>query len=85
MAPLSMIMRLLLRNIIPVGLGKNKSFVVYGVHCTDCDAMYVGKTKRHLITRFNELTDVRKPTAVTDHMMRNNHNAIFDDIKIIEQ
>ena len=62
-----------------------KSFVVYGVHYTDCNAMYVGKTKRHLITRFIEHTDIRKLTAVTDHMMRNNHNSIFDDVKIFEQ
>lgn len=62
-----------------------KSFVVYGVHCTDCDAFYVGKTKRHLITRFKEHTDVRKPTAVTEHVMRNNHNVIFDDVEVIEQ
>ena len=28
-----------------------KSFIVYGVHCTDCNASYAGKTKRHLITQ----------------------------------
>ena len=56
---------------------------MYGVHCTDCDACYVGKTKRHLITRFREHIDARKPTAVTDHVMQNNHNVVFDDVKIL--
>ena len=70
------------KDIIPKRL---KSFIVYGVYCTDCDACYVGKTKRHLITRFKEHTDVRKPTAVMDHVMNNNHNVIFDDVKILCQ
>jgi len=62
-----------------------KSYVVYGIHCTDCKACYVGKTKRHLITRFKEHNDVRKPSAVTDHVMENSHNVTFDDVTIICQ
>ena len=58
---------------------------MYGVHCINCDSLYVGKTKRHLITRVKEYTDVRKPIALTENFARNSHNIIFDDVKVIER
>ena len=36
------------------------SHVVYGVCCSDCPDTYVGKTKRNLITRFNEHLNAKK-------------------------
>ena len=57
--------------------------VVYRVHCTNCDATYVGKTKRHMETRLKEHRDPRKPTAVTDHMLRNSHDVTMDDVRFI--
>ena len=59
------------------------SCVVYGVCCSDCPDVYVGKTKRHLITRFNEHLDVRKVSAVKNHIMEYNHDVQFDDVKIM--
>ena len=41
-----------------------KSFVVYRVHCTNCDANYIGKTKRHMETRFKEHRNIKNPTAI---------------------
>ena len=60
-----------------------KSFLVYRIHCTNCNSVYIGKTKRHLIKRFNEHLDVRKPTAVTEHLMRHNHDIDFNDVEVI--
>ena len=59
-----------------------KSSVVYGIYCTNCPDYYVGKTKRHLKKRFDEHRDVRKPTAVSSHMMAFNHDISFDDVKV---
>ena len=60
-----------------------KSYVVYGVYCTDCNASYMGKTKRHLSIRYKEHTDIRKPTAVTEHLSQTNHDVTFDNVKIL--
>ena len=60
-----------------------KSSVVYGIYCTNCSDYYVGKTKKHLKKRFDEHRDVRKPTAVSLHMMASNHDILFDDVKIL--
>jgi len=57
--------------------------LVYGVHCTDCPAVYVGKTKRHLGKRFKEHLDVRKPSAVTEHLMRTNHSTNLESVKVL--
>mgnify|MGYP001801514406 FL=1 len=34
-------------------------------------------------TRFKEHMNVRKPTAVTEHMMTYDHPFLFDDVKIL--
>ena len=59
------------------------SFVVYCVHCTNCDAKYIGKTKRHMITRFKEHLKPQKPTAITDHILRNNHDVNINDVNFL--
>ena len=43
----------------------------------------MGKTKGHLKKRFDEHRDVRKPTAVSSHMMAFNHDMSFDDVKVM--
>ena len=57
--------------------------LVYGIYCTGCSEFYVGKTKRHLITRFNEHRDVKKQSAVSTHMFSTGHDVNFDDVKIL--
>ena len=68
-----------LKDPIPLRL---KSNIVYGVHCTNCSSFYVGKTKRHLMTRFSEHRDVRKPSAVTEHLMSTGHDVTIDNVKV---
>ena len=60
-----------------------RSYVVYRVHCTNCNASYVGKTKRHMETRFKEHCNVRNPTAVTEHLMQNGHEALLSDVEFL--
>ena len=59
-----------------------KSHVVYGVHCTNCDSFYIGKTKRHVETRFKEHRDPRKQSAVLDHLMLTGHDVSLENLKI---
>ena len=56
-----------------------KSKLVYGIHYTDCDAVYVWKTKRRLSTRFTEHRDLKDPS----HLTSTGHDALFDDVKIL--
>ena len=58
--------------------------MVYGVHCTNCDSFYVGKTKRHVQTRFKEHRDPRKQSAVMEHLIRTGHDVSIDNLKIYE-
>ena len=59
-----------------------KSNVVYGVHCTNCNSFYVGKTKRHVETRFKEHRDPRKQSAVMQHLMTTGHDVSLENLKI---
>ena len=56
---------------------------MYGIHCTDCDVVYVGKTKRQLSTRFTEHRDLKHVSAVSSHLTSTGHDALFDDVKIL--
>ena len=56
---------------------------MYRVHCTERDATYIGKTKRHMATRLKEHLDPHKPTAVTEHLIRNNHNTTMENIEFL--
>ena len=56
---------------------------MYGIQCIDYNSFYVGKT---IITIYNSIQrtyiDLKKSTAVTKHFVRNNHDIIFDDVKV---
>jgi len=56
----------------------SRSNVVYKINCLNCDASYVGQTKRTLNTRVAEHRNhIRKDTAqvsvITDHRLQSNH------------
>ena len=53
------------------------------MHCTNCSSFYVGKTKRHLQTRYSEHLDPRKQSAVKDHVITTGHDFQIDDVKVL--
>ncbi|KYN08181.1 hypothetical protein ALC62_00836 [Cyphomyrmex costatus] len=63
--------------------------VVYKISCDDCEASYVGQTKKKLCTRINEhISDINKrtgsPSVITDHCINYDHNINWNDIKILD-
>jgi len=83
-----------LSSIIKTGKDKidkmNCSNVVYKITCKDCDASYVGQTKRQLHTRLNEhKLDIKKRTGthsvISLHQINNNHSFDWDNTKILDK
>ena len=63
--------------------------VVYKISCDDCEASYVGQTKRKLSTRLHEhISDIKKntgsPTVITDHRINFDHNFKWNDVRILD-
>jgi len=60
--------------------------VIYQVNCLDCDASYVGQTKRTLNTRVCEHRNHAKRTStqnsITDHRLKSRHEFDWDNVKI---
>jgi len=64
------------KDSLPINLNKN---VVYKLTCKNCDASYVGQTKRKLITRVAEhKNDINKKTknhsVITEHRLELKHD-----------
>ena len=63
-----------------------KSNVVYKINCNDCDAVYVGTTKRKLSSRIQEHKNALvRPTIqsnIADHSFHTKHNINFNDPQI---
>jgi len=83
-----------LSHIIKTGKDKiNKikcSNVVYKINCNNCDASYVGQTKRQLHTRIKEhRSDINKRTGllsvVSLHQLNNNHEIKWDNVNILDK
>jgi hypothetical protein len=63
--------------------------VVYKICCKDCDASYVGQTKRQLKTRLNEhiknsSLNTLKHTVITEHTLEYNHTFDWQNKKILD-
>jgi len=63
--------------------------VVYKITCHDCDASYVGQTKRQLRTRIKEhVSDINKkngsPSVISEHRLNFNHEVEWENIKIMD-
>lgn len=63
--------------------------VIYKIYCKDCDASYVGQTKRQLKTRLKEhmnnfKLDQSKHSVITEHMLNFNHSFNWDNVKILD-
>jgi len=64
--------------------------VVYKIDCNDCDKVYIGQTKRHLLTRIKEHRNNIKNqsgnfSVVTDHRLSFNHNFDWDNPNILHK
>jgi len=61
--------------------------IVYKISCEDCDATYVGQTKRKLNIRISEHQINRKTpntSAITEHRLRHNHDFNWSNVKILD-
>jgi len=64
--------------------------VVYKINCSNCDASYVGQTKRVLSTRISEhRSHIRRnssqPSVITDHRSHFNHDFDWDNVEILDE
>jgi len=63
--------------------------IVYKILCNDCNASYVGQTKRQLKTRINEHQknikfDESKHSVITKHILEENHTFDWQNVKIMD-
>jgi len=63
--------------------------VVYKIHCNDCNASYVGQTKRQLKTRIKEhYNNIKlpssKPSVITEHIIKCSHSFDWDNVEILD-
>jgi len=64
--------------------------VVYKINCHECDASYVGQTKRSLKTRVKEhVSDIKKSagslSVISDHRLALNHEFNWSDTQILDR
>jgi len=64
---------------------------VYKIICKDCEATYIGQTKRQLGTRIQEhVKDINKKksgtsSVISNHCVENNHVMNWGEVKIIDK
>jgi len=63
--------------------------VVYKISCSECEATYVGQTKRTLGTRIGEhrshiKRNSAQPSVITDHRLATNHEFDWENVKILD-
>jgi len=68
----------------------SKKNVVYKISCYNCDATYVGQTKRKLKTRITEHrnqinSNSPNKTVITEHRLRHNHDFGWTNVKILDR
>jgi len=66
-----------------------KNNIVYKINCNNCEATYVGQTKRQLKTRIKEhynniRSDESKHSVITQHILNFNHMFNWDDVGILD-
>ena len=69
---------------------ENETELVYRIDCDDCDAIYIGQTKRHLMTRIKEhQNDIKKHdsnhSVVSKHRVSCGHNFKWSETNIIHK
>jgi len=68
----------------------SRSNVVYQIDCLECDASYVGQTKRVLHTRIGEhryhiRRNFAQLSVITDHRLQAEHDFDWDNVKVLDQ
>jgi len=68
---------------------QHKNNVIYKIYCKNCDASYVGQTKRRLKIRIREhynniMSDDSKHSVVSQHMVNYNHSFNWNDVRILD-
>ncbi|KAM0737155.1 hypothetical protein ACS0PU_000248 [Formica fusca] len=63
--------------------------VIYKIDCNDCDASYVGQTRRQLNTRITEhknhiRRNASNHSVITEHRINFNHNFDWDGVRILD-
>jgi hypothetical protein len=63
--------------------------VVYKLNCKDCNALYVGQTKRKLKTRIKEhihniKLETSKLSVISEHRLQQNHSFDWENVKILD-
>ncbi|EZA62183.1 hypothetical protein X777_02808 [Ooceraea biroi] len=66
------------------------SNVVYKISCNDCEASYVGQTKRQLQTRIGEhRKDINKktgsPSVISIHRIQSSHDFKWNEVEILDE
>ncbi|KYN00647.1 hypothetical protein ALC62_08581 [Cyphomyrmex costatus] len=66
-----------------------KKNIVYKIQCGDCDATYVGQTKRMLKTRVNEhRSHIRRNTSsrsvITEHRLQHGHDFDWNNVEVLD-
>jgi len=75
------------KDSLSLGCSKN---VVYKINCKDCDATYIGQTKRKLSTTVDEhKKDINKKTSnhsvITEHRLNSNHEFNWENPIILDK
>jgi len=75
------------KNLLPAS---SRSNVVYQIDCLQCDASYVGQTKRVLHTRVGEhrchiRRNLAQLSVITDHRLQAEHDFDWDNVKVLDQ
>jgi len=68
----------------------SQSECVYMINCTNCDASYVGQTKRQLATRIKEHKgDINRKngslSVISNHRLENNHEFNWSGTRILDK
>jgi len=75
------------KDVLPLS---SRSNVVYQINCSDCEASYVGQTKRTLSTRVGEHRNhIRRNSTqfsvITEHRLRSQHEFDWDNVRVLNQ
>ncbi|XP_071653431.1 uncharacterized protein [Temnothorax longispinosus] len=75
------------KDVLPAQSNKN---VVYKISCRECDATYVGQTKRQLKTRISEhRSHINRITStqsvVTEHRQNLDHDFDWENVEILDK